>query len=151
MTIVNSGRDDGIVHACKNCGAKNRVPYVRLDQEAKCGKCKTAFEVGTNPIDVVSSKAFDALLSSSAVPVVVDFWASWCGPCIAGMPQIEKAAGDSAGRYIIAKVNVDAVPDVSGRFSIRAVPTMIRFVNGKEAGRQTGAHPANAITTFALG
>lgn len=151
MANVNSGRDDGVVHTCNSCGAKNRVPYARLDAEAKCGKCKTAFTIGMNPVDIHTSKAFDALIQASSVPVVVDFWASWCGPCIAGMPQIEKAAGESAGRYIVAKVNVDSVPDVSGRFAIQAVPTMIRFANGQEADRQTGAHPASAITTFALG
>jgi thioredoxin 2 len=94
---------------------------------------------------VGSAADFDELLRDSPAPVLVDFWAAWCGPCRTVAPELEKIATDRAGRVVVAKVDTEALPDVAARFGIRSIPTMIMFRNGKEASRLSGAMPASAI------
>ena len=91
---------------------------------------------------------FDSLIARSALPVLVDFWAPWCGPCKMMAPELAKVAADGAGRWLIAKVNTDELPDVGARFGIRAIPTLILFKGGREAARQSGALPAPSILQF---
>ena len=102
----------------------------------------------TAPVEVSSSAAFDRLVTSSTVPVVVDFWAPWCGPCRMVAPELEKVAASNKGRYVIAKVNTDALPELGSRFRIGSIPTMAVFRSGQEVSRVSGAQPAAAIDTF---
>ena len=92
--------------------------------------------------------AFDALLRSSSLPVVVDFWAPWCGPCRMVAPELARVAANNAGRYLVVKVNTDEIPELGDRFGIRSIPTMAVFSNGREAARTSGARPAADIEAF---
>ena len=134
-----------MIRACPSCGAKNRVPARRLDQEPKCGKCHASLGPLAAPVPMGSADDFDALVSDSPLPVLVDFWAPWCGPCHAVAPELERLARDRAGRVVVAKVDTDGLPDVAGRYGIRGIPTMILFREGREAARVSGAMGAEDI------
>src|SRR5262245_44453416 len=99
--------DRGIIVSCTSCGQKNRLLYERLGSDVRCGTCKTALQCPAVPIDIESSADFDRLVGRSAIPVVVDYWASWCGPCRMVAPEIAKVAARSAGRFLVVKVNTD--------------------------------------------
>jgi thioredoxin 2 len=140
-----------MIRECPSCGARNRVSAARLDEQATCGKCKTPIPPFDKPVSVGSAEEFDELVKSSPLPVLVDFWAAWCGPCRMVAPELEKIARSKAGRVLIAKVDTDGVPDVAQRFNIRSIPTLILFRDGREAQRVSGAMPAAAIeSSFAL-
>lgn len=100
------------------------------------------------PVDVRSDLAFDSLVSHSAIAVLVDFWAPWCGPCKMVAPEIRKVAAELAGKFLVAKVNTEEVPSLGSRYRITAIPTMVLFNNGLEVARQPGAMPAPAIRKF---
>ena len=135
----------GVLVACASCGTTNRLSYARLDRAAKCGKCQAALPLPTEPIDVPSSALFDAATAASSLPVVVDFWAAWCGPCRMVAPEIKKVAEHMAGRALVLKVDTEANPELSSRFGIRSIPTIGVFKDGREINRVSGVRPAAAI------
>jgi thioredoxin 2 len=141
--------DRGFIITCHSCGQKNRVPY--SSQETRCGKCKTTLRPPAEPIEIRSVETFDALISSAGHPVVVDFWAPWCGPCRMVAPELEKVAAFNVGRLIVVKVNTDALPELGERFRIRSIPTMAIFEGGREAARTSGAMAAAQIESFVTG
>ncbi len=130
---------------CPSCGVKNRVPAARLDENARCGKCKTSLVPLGATTAVESSSDFIELIKSSPVPVLVDFWAPWCGPCRMVGPELSRVASEKKGQVVIAKVNTDELGDVAGRYDIQAIPTMILFSGGREVKRLQGAMRAPAI------
>lgn len=139
----------GAVVACPSCGQRNRMTYTALGKSIRCATCKTMLEAPGAPIEVSDSAAFRAAVADSALPVVVDFWAPWCGPCRMVAPEIERLARDARGRYLVLKVNTDALTDVAAEFRIRSIPTVAVLFRGRELARAAGARSAGEIRTFA--
>jgi thioredoxin 2 len=143
------GLDDrGIVVTCPSCRQKNRLAYERLGEQVRCAKCKTLLSAPNSPVEITSSSDFDRLIARASLPIVVDYWAPWCGPCRMVAPEIQKVAERQAGRYLVVKVNTDALSDLGERFSIRSIPTMAVFEGGREIARTAGARPARDIEAF---
>jgi thioredoxin 2 len=140
--------DRGILLNCPKCGRRNRMRYEGLGKVFRCGQCQLELQPVGEPVDVHNDLAFEALVTHSTVPVLVDFWAPWCGPCKMVAPEFQKVAREAAGQFMVAKVNTEEVPSVSARFRITAIPTMIIFENGLEIARQAGAMPAPQIRKF---
>jgi thioredoxin 2 len=138
----------GLIVACPSCNRKNRLAFDRLGAEHRCGTCKTPIPAPAAPVDVPSAELFDALVGAASIPVVVDYWAEWCGPCRFVAPELEKVAQRNAGSLLVVKVNTDAVPELANRYTIRSIPTMAVFAGGRERARSTGARPAAAIEQF---
>src|SRR5438105_129765 len=140
--------DRGIVVSCASCGKKNRLAYERLGEAVRCGQCKQPLTAPGVPIELRSSADFDRLVAKSSLPVVVDYWAPWCGPCRMVAPELQKVAARQAGHMIVVKVNTDELSDLGQRFDIRSIPTLAVFAAGREAARSAGARPANEIEAF---
>ena len=139
--------DRGVIMTCA-CGKKNRVAYGRLGEPSRCGLCKQDLAPPASPIEVRRTADFDRLIASASLPVVVDYWAPWCGPCRMVAPELEKVAARQAGRLLIVKVNTDALADLGERHGIRSIPTLAVFAGGREVARTAGARPAPEIEAF---
>jgi thioredoxin 2 len=135
--------------ACTHCGATNRVPAARLSEDPVCGRCAQALLDG-QPVEL-SDANFDKVVGASDLPVVVDFWAPWCGPCRQMAPQFEQAAHSLKGKALLVKVNSDDSPRTASRFGIRSIPTLVKLQRGNEVARVAGARPAGQIVQFAQG
>jgi thioredoxin 2 len=122
---------------CSHCGAVNRIPETRLGEAPKCGQCHQPLFAG-HPIELTAAN-FRKQVERTDIPVVVDFWAPWCGPCQMMAPFYAEAAKELEPRVLLAKVNTDAEPSLAGEFGIRSIPTLALFKAGREVGRQAGA------------
>ena len=140
--------DGGLLLRCPQCGQRNRMTYERLGQTFRCGKCRTELHAPAEPVEVKSESAFDAITRHSALPVLVDFWAPWCGPCKMVAPELAKVAAEGAGRWLIVKLNTEELPALAQRFRISGIPTLALFRDGQELTRQSGAMSAARIRQF---
>jgi thioredoxin 2 len=138
----------GVLVTCLSCGTTNRERYEHLDRAIRCARCKTALPPPSSAVEIPDAAVFDAVVRSAVVPIAVDFWAPWCGPCRAMAPELEKAAGRLSGRALIVKVNTEATPELGERFRIRSIPTLAVFREGREVARSSGARPAADIEAF---
>ncbi|NVB40076.1 thiol reductase thioredoxin [Pseudenhygromyxa sp. WMMC2535] len=139
----------GLRRPCPRCGKVNRVPFAKLDEPAKCGSCHAPMGEGADaPAEVLDEAAFRALIETSALPVLIDYWAPWCGPCRMVAPELETVAKRSAGRFLVAKVDTQALPRVGAQMGVRSIPTMAVYHRGRELERVAGARPAPAIESF---
>ena len=128
---------------CPACSAKNRVPSPRLQQTPLCGKCKVGL-LPAEPLTMDGPK-LDRFLANETLPLVVDFWAPWCGPCLQMAPVFSAAAGEMKGQLRLAKLDTEAHQAAAARFGIRSIPTLIAFDQGKEIARQSGALSAGQL------
>lgn len=137
---------DSLVLRCDRCGANNRVPQEKLAQglAPKCGRCKAPLPTAAGPL-VVTDASFATDVERSPLPVLLDAWAAWCGPCRMIAPSVDELARELAGQVRVAKLNVDDNPRTAQRFDIRSIPTLLVMMGGREIGRIMGALPKAAI------
>lgn len=131
---------------CPHCGALNRVPAGRIGEQPTCGRCKQALFDG-HPVELTATN-FDAITGRGDLPVLVDFWAPWCGPCVGFAPVFVQAASRLEPRLRLAKLDTEAQPQLARRFDIRSIPTLIMFRQGREIARQSGALNATQLQQF---
>jgi thioredoxin 2 len=126
-----------MIVSCKQCGQKNRVLAKHLSDTGRCGNCKNALPAASEPLrpDVAE---FDEIVAQSKVPVLVDFWAEWCGPCKRAAPEVERTAANSAGRALVLKVDTEQYPQLAARYNVRGIPNFVVFHNGKLVMQQAG-------------
>ena len=138
---------DVVQVACPACLAPNRVPAARVAEDPKCGKCGAALLDGA-PAEL-NEDQFEPFVQRTELPVLVDFWAPWCGPCRAMAPHFERAAQQLKDRVRLVKVNTEDAPGLAARYNIRAIPTLVLFRNGVEQKRMSGALDAGALERWA--
>jgi thioredoxin 2 len=130
---------------CPSCGTKNRLPLLQPGRKAVCGKCKTALpERAGGPVDVTDA-TFSTEVERSAIPVLLDMWADWCGPCHMLAPTIDQLSSELAGRVKVAKLNIDENPGIADRFGVRSIPTLLVLKDGREVDRLVGVQPKQDI------
>ena len=139
---------DGLILSCPACGQGNRIPRSRLGETARCGRCKGVVREPGAVLAVDRGEDLDRVLSTSEVPVLVDFWAPWCAPCRMVAPEVAKVASQRVSDLVVIKVNTDVDPSVGARHGIRSIPTMAVFAGGRELGRTSGARPARDIEAW---
>jgi thioredoxin 2 len=138
---------DSLHIVCPSCSAVNRIPSTRLGQHPKCGQCKMPL-FSAHPVEL-NAQNFSKMISRNDIPVLVDFWAPWCGPCQMMAPAFEQAAAQLEPRLRLAKLNTEAEQTIGAQLGIRSIPTLAIFKNGKELARQAGAMGAADIVRWA--
>jgi len=128
-----------VLRTCPSCGGVNRIPASHLTDTGRCGRCKTALPPVAAPIEITDAATFDDIVGHATAPVLVDFWAAWCGPCKMVAPEVARAAADLAGRAIVLKVNTERLPALAARYKVQSIPNFVVFRGGAVVRQQPGA------------
>jgi thioredoxin 2 len=138
-----------IIRACKICGRSNRIPATHLADTGRCGACKSPLAPVNEPLEVDAAQ-FDEIIQSARVPVLVDFWAAWCGPCKMAAPEVSRTAKEMAGKAVVVKVDTERYPDVAARFNVRGIPNFAVFLAGKLVRQQAGLVNAEQMESWLM-
>jgi thioredoxin 2 len=126
-----------VIRACSSCGKQNRVPAKYLASSGRCGSCKASLPPVAEPL-AVDETLFDEVIREASVPVLVDFWAEWCGPCRMAAPEVHRTAVDTAGKAVVLKVDTEKYPQVAARYNVRGIPNFAVFSGGRLVVQQAG-------------
>ena len=129
-----------MIRVCPNCGTKNRIPARHLADTGRCGSCKASLPPAAEPIDA-TPETFREVVEHATVPILVDFWAPWCGPCKIAAPEIRELAREMAGKALVLKVDTDQYPEIAAPYRIQAIPTFVVFRDGQVVSRRSGVAP----------
>jgi thioredoxin 2 len=137
-----------MILTCQACGQKNRVPADKLTDGGRCGQCKAALASPQQSITIQDEAAFDEIIQHAHVPVLVDFWAPWCGPCKMAAPHLEQVAKQHQGRALVLKVNTDEQPGLASRYQVRGIPHFVVLDKGAVVKQQSGVVPAQVMSQW---